>query len=830
MSEGSIRYPTTVSLVDRMKAMRMPAAYHSADASPPANEPPAVNVEQHERNDEQHERQVQGNGEQSSEEGSVSSTSMAKAILLPMSPPARPEKNRLRSQQSEGLIQSPSSATTVADTEKDDLGDARENLGDGIEPAQTEVRPTLLDAEVRHEEPETQKDAAADTLSVMTGESNPFEFATGVSAANTPNEISVPPTEQLASKLPVSVNLPLMERTADAPAITEGAIESTSSNPIQGHKAASSSLGVIRELANRFSTASDIMRKHHVDDVGVQSYFPVVADEETPPSEAEPVDVFGTLSMAAPQVEQHLPERDAGSNSVVSESMNDAGVGTLSNPVVLGSTISSAPVPTTPEEQESKSARHQSKDEWNILDDYVAGFTSPAPHSPEALRSPPKSISVLSDVTSTMNSKPVNETLPGPVKKKVSGILKIRTAISSPRAQQNENSPKAIRTPTDATFQYGSPEGSMSPDTKRFRAFAMHSASPTVTPTKSGSRVQPRSISSSFGSKSAEATKLVQDDTLHGQLTMDLASARNPVPINFLLGQPTGSPQLDSSPQNVSPSTSNGTPQQHWSAASPSTVYGKHSPKAPSSPFFPSTSDKPRSRSFSAVEVPLPMHRSESSNSLQIAYAGILQNGQIPDRQVKEEQEGKMRRSLSRSGTGKLSALRRKLSLRGGDLRPDLSAVHAETPPPLPDTPSMRSLNNRRGSQQVMTGSPTMKRAGTEKRAEIPASPSTVAVANEQRKLAPTTDSPRDLPPVTWTEGSPIGKTAMGNPAGNLPTNGSSAVLPASPSAAVYDQWGFLASHSPVPTSFATIRTPDKEVSKLEQTLVGVFNHDYGRA
>jgi hypothetical protein len=572
------------------------------------------------------------------------------------------------------------------------------------------------------------------------------------------------------------------------------------------------------------------MRKHHVNDVGEQSYFPVVADEPTPPAEEKPVDVFGTLAMAEPHFEHQYPEKDDGLENAEPESPNAAPAATLSNPVVLGNTISSGTEPTTPDEQEIKSRRHESKDEWNILDDYVAGFTSPGPHSPEAPQIPPKSISVLSDVTSTMNSKPVEETVPGLVKKKVSGILKIRTAISSPRAQQDENSPKAVRTPTDATFDYGSPEGSMSPDTKRFRAFAMHSASPTVTPTKSGPRVQPRSISSSFGSKSAEATKMVQDDTLHGQLTMDLTSARNPVPINFLLGQASGSPSLNSSPQNISPSTSNGTPQQYRSAASPSPAYGKHSPKAPSSPFFPSTSDKPRSRSFSAVEVPLPMHRSESSNSLQVAYAGILQNGQIPERQIKEEHEGKLRRSLSRSGTGKLSALRRKLSLKGGDLRPDLAAVHVANPPPLPDTPSMRSLKNGRGTPQAMTGSPSTEQAGTEKRAEGPASPSTVAALDRQPNSTATPGSPCDFPSVSRSKESPIDKAAIVKPLGTLPANVSSDVPPASPSAPVYDQWGFLASHSPVPPLFATMRTPDKEVSKLEQTLVGVWNYEHRQA
>ncbi|KAI5453882.1 hypothetical protein NCC49_004878 [Naganishia albida] len=616
VSEGSIRYPTTVSLIDRMKAMRLPASYQSTDASSPGSEVPAA--------DEAAERSLSANVNRSSQRGSVT---MAKAILLPMSPPARPEKHRLRSQHSGGSEQVSSISETEAVAANVEI-ERGEEVRHRAELAQAEAQDHVTVADVQLEEPECQKEAAAETLSVMTGESNPFEFGTGVSAASTPNEIVGQAPVHRTTANPVPSDYPQIQNTVDPSNGTKHADDDISAGPVQGHKAASSSLSVIRELANRFSTASEIMRKHHVDDGGVQSYFPGIAEGETPPPAEKALEVFCTPPMAASQIESDPIEPKDGPQTAGPTTMEKSNINESSNPVVLDDTIDSAPMPTTPEETKIKSMRHQSQDEWNILDDYVAGFTSPEPQLPEASLSPPKSISVLSDVTSALNSKPIKET-PEPVKKKVSGILKIRTAVNSPRTEQNENSPGAVRTTTDLTFQHGSPETSMSPDTKRFRAFAMHNASPAVTPTKPGSRVQPRSISSAFGSKSAEATKLVQDDTLHGQLTMDLASARNPVPISFLLGQPGGSPQADSSPQLGSPSTLSGTPQQHRSAASPSPVYGKHSPKAPSSPFFPSSSAKPRSRSFSSIEVPLPMHRSESSDSLQVAYAGILQKGQL---------------------------------------------------------------------------------------------------------------------------------------------------------------------------------------------------------
>jgi hypothetical protein len=220
------------------------------------------------------------------------------------------------------------------------------------------------------------------------------------------------------------------------------------------------------------------------------------------------------------------------------------------------------------------------------------------------------------------------------------------------------------------------------------------------------------------------------------------------------------------------------------------------------------------------------MHRSESSDSLQVAYAGILQNGQIPERQVKEQHEPKARRSLSRSGTGKLSALRRKLSLKGGDLRPDMSAMLAENQPPLPDTPSMRSLSQSHEGQQVTPVSLRRERVGTEKESKGPAFPATLAHVNGQPETAQTTDPTHDLPPISHTHGTPVREPATATPTQDSSANdlvGSGP--PQSPSVPLYDQYGYMASLSPVPISFNTTRSPEKEVRKLEQTLVGLSNN-----
>lgn len=818
VSEGSIRYPTTVSLVDRMMAMRIPAPTQDVDmrVSTPANVPPSFSVDHPDH-------PTTADSEESCDQ---SSAKLSPAILLAASPPPRPVKNRLRSQQSEETAQIPSSPGSPEAQEGSVFSNTDGKREDEIEPVRTEIQPHSPTAATRQEESDLQKDGATDTLSVMTRESNPFEFGISASAASTPSVVCTLTTNPPVSELPASPNLQHMAQTSDTHRTTENMGSRSSPDLMPTPKAASGSLGVARELANRFSTASDILRKHHVDDVGVQSYFPVVADEEARMLEEQAADVSSAFPETELQIEHASPEQTRELNDHAAEATADVASGALSNPVILGSAITNMADTTALGDRDRRSTRDESNGGWNILDDYVEGDTSSEARSPVHLHDSRSSNSVLGDVTSTVNNKQMNAAHPDNLKKKPSGILKIRTAINSPQSQQNENSPQAVRTPTHAqTFQYGSSERSMSPDTKRFRGFAMHFASPSGTPTKSGSKATPRVISSSFGQKSAEATKLVQEDTLHGQLAIDLASARNPVPIAFLLGQPTSSPQLDANADHTPQSMQNGTPPQHRSATSPSPIYCKHSPKAPSSPFFPFTSDKPRSRSFSAVEVPLPMHRSDSSTSLQVAYAGLLQNGQVPERQQKAEHEGGMRRSLSRSGTGKLSAIRRKLSLKS-DQRPDLSAVLSDNQqPPLPDTPSMRSRNTGHEDHQIKDAPSSSERTGADRRTLKPDSPTTptTKLTDGKAKLSQwsmRSTSIQDLKPVSHIDQSPIVKVAGKNFAMDIPTNGSFEVVSANTSAPLYDEYGYLASHSPVPQSFATIRASEKEVSKLEQTLV----------
>lgn len=755
ISEGSIHYPT-ISFIDRLKASRIPAtqlantqpAIQVASADPP--------VEKESINND-----VADVAEPSSRGPSI-------PIVVQPSPPPRPQKSRLRSQlageMSGGMLSESSTGMESKDV------DSEKSHGDASIIARAE---TLSENPLILEDESTQ--GSRDTTSNHTRESNPFEFGIGVSAASTPSGVMTPaiedagiqPSWQLNGTSSASEQAGIPGQMLTVPGATAGG-------------------ALARELANRFSSNSEVLRKHYVNEDGDQSYFPIVPLEEastTAKAESPSIGYSESVQLDTPEP---VPE-DVRALSVPDDTA--ACLPNLASPILKDSRTRL--VETHGLELES----HDNNDSWNILNDYVD-------RSPPVAATPQFEDSIaLKSISIPADTLPVVKTVETPVvKEKVSGILKIRTT------PQPDNSPQSILTPTSVrTFQQTSPEGSMSPDTHRFRAFAMNFPSPSQTPVKSTPGKQLSTPLS--GQKSAEATKLVQEDTLHGQLATDLTSARNPVPINFLLGQSTGSPLQAAGYSPVAH-----TPPQAKDRGSPSPANGKHSPKAPSSPFFPTRSDKPRTRSFSIVEVPLPLHRSDSSNSLKTAYAGILQNGHVANQQRPVDEEDKVKRSLSRKSSAKLSAFRRKLSLRSED-RPDMSSIVSSNPqPPLPDRNSRRPST---ATEASVEGQPWKDAHGVESHS-LPPLPSTPKV-NGNIPPVPIPASGVSTPnPIL----SPETKAASPTSAMVTPSKSPTARPTAVP---VYDQYGYVAEQSPVPP-FAAARIPDKEITKLEQTLVSILN------
>ncbi|GHJ84458.1 hypothetical protein NliqN6_0860 [Naganishia liquefaciens] len=754
ISEGSIHYPT-ISFIDRLKASRIPAA-QLASAQSVASVASAKSVAEEKKMDND-----------STDVATPSLELPSAPVVLQPSPPPRPQKSRFRSQPAEGLPDVVCTNTSTEVGSKDAASEEGPHNASTVAGAEAAcANPLIL-------EDELTQGGGGDVRSNHTRESNPFEFGIGVSAASTPSGIMTPAMEDTG--IPSSSHL-------------EAAASPSGHPELSGQTLTVPGGALARELANRFSSNSEVLRKHHINEEGDQSYFPIVPVEQgSPKAKTE-----SPLSSDPEPAQPATPEpASPGSKSSPIPEYSASCLSIPSSPISRN--VSEPPVTETHglglEPQDHG-------DSWNILDDYVD--SSPIVDT----------LSRCEDSTSQTSASvpaeafPMDNRIDTPVvKKKPSGILKIRT---TPQPDTSTYSPRSTLTPTSAqTFQQTSPEGSMSPDTHRFRAFAMTFPSPSQTPTKSTSG---KALSApSSGQKSAEATRLVQEDTLHGQLAMDLTSARNPVPINFLLGHSTGSPL-----QYAEYPAAAHTPPQRVDRGTPSPANGKHSPKAPSSPFFPTRSDKPRTRSFSIVEVPLPLHKSDSSNSLQKAYAGVLQNGHVANQQRPVEEEDKVKRSLSRKGSAKLSALRRKLSLKGED-RPDLSSIlHNDHQPPLPDRSSTRSFTARKASVE---GQPWADGNGIESHS-LPPLPST-PIMN------------RNIPPVPVSALNEEPPKSVPNPAATVaslkPAIEKPSRFPSARPLAVteYDQYGFLADQSPVPP-FAPPRMSEKEVTKLEQTLLSL--------
>lgn len=813
-SDASIRYPTTVSFIDRIKALRIPmtAAQEMQSTIP-------QNVESSEVDDrlDGPERIPQN---RANEEPLQWLETPEKTALMSITPPPRPERSLFRDQQS-GII-TPGESSGVAPggsiSPVDDI-QVIEAFKAHVIPAESVVH---LGNAIDTTTPSLTEGREKPVLT-LTRESSQFEYSTGLSAVSTPSG-NDKPEERTSSLILSSLHHPSEDQSADlsprAATATEGGTNAEGLLQIPEP--------VAREIANRFSTASDVLRKNYVNDVGVQSYFPVVEDllsvkEAAGVSDEQPTEkgVEDNIENSSLEAEAHMIPVPTGEVETISaQSTSDV---TEVDPS-LSEIPQASPRPGIAEEE--------SDDEWDVSNDYARFSTSTPSEPTETLPETRKHLSVLSDSTNMINNtKMLEHDTPMDMPKKAGkGILKVQTSQSPSTPQQNGFSPQSIRTPTNVqALRNASLEASLSPDTARFRAFSFVSAAATGTPTKDAESLDTQcSALSPDGQQSAIATKLVQDDTLHGQLSMELSSARHPVPINFLLGQSVNRPQ--SATRNDSPlySTPHDIPFHRGESVSPSPTLNRPSPSAPASPFFPSSLEKPRAKSFSTVEVPLPMHHNDSTNPLIAVYTGVTMQTPAATKQHQGKEnrtEGSRRSSLSRTSTSKLSAIRRKLSLRG-EQRPDMAAILAkEDVPPLPtsshSTPSTSHSTRESSPGQANIQISERKAAEAQNSLAFGIPTSTATVGLDLPPLSINTS--HSFPPRTS-----IGHDDYRSPSvaeakfemQDLPDHLASTSIPNNEP--IYDRYGFLALESPVPQSFATIQPSEKEISKLEQTLVSV--------
>ncbi|KAJ9105483.1 hypothetical protein QFC21_001854 [Naganishia friedmannii] len=807
-SEASIRYPTTISFIERIKALQIPITAAQGIQSPTLqpDEPPKV--------DDRLDGQGGMRRDDASTERSISADTQEAAATISVTPPPRPGRSPFRDEQPEVITLDEQSGVVLADGAS--VNDRRASQAASARSTSAESAIHLGTAIVTTSA-ELLKDSEKPVL-MLTRESSQFEYSTGLSAVSTPSGIDKSDDQLAASSA-------ILSQSSDI-----------TSDFIPTGKDATGLLQipepVAREIANRFSTASDVLRKNHVNDGGVQSYFPVVDDSAMMKQAAGSSD------------EQHIVNGAEDDIENIATDAGDSGI-----PVPISGVEAAPPQPPSdtteigPSQGETSrgSAKpeiaeaEESDGEWDVSNDYAGFSTSPLSEATDALPETRKHFSVLSDSTNIINNANalLHDAPIDTAKKAGRGILKVQTSQSPTTPQQRGFSPQSIRTPTNVqTLRNASLEASLSPDTARFRAFSFLSASASGTPTKSAE--SERSVLSPDGQQSATATKLVQDDTLHGQLSMALTSARNPVPISFLLGQsPVYSPLSDIRTDSPSYGTPNNNPYQRGATASPSPILNRPSPSAPASPFFPSSSEKPRARSLSTVEVPVPLHHSASSDSLKAAYAGVIiqTSAAIEQHQGKESRVEEPRKSfLSRPSSSKLSAIRRKLSLRG-EQRPDMAAILAqEDAPPLPtsshSTPSTSHTAREPSPGRTYSKTPEGKGRETQSNlvSEFPAGTATIGLGLPPLSIDTTSSFGAKTPISHDDYRSPSIKVA----AVDFQMNDSPGRL-ASPSIPdsepIYDAYGFLASESPVPQSFATTRSSEKEVSKLEQTLLALTEH-----
>ncbi len=435
--------------------------------------------------------------------------------------------------------------------------------------------------------------------------------------------------------------------------------------------------------------------------------------------------------------------------------------------------------------------------------------------------------------------------------------LSIRPLVPSPQ----EVSPRVTTPILTSISSPPKPEARLGPSTP---------ASVTVTPRSYDQSPATPASNHSPHTTSIGATKIAQsrrDVSLHGELAQDLASAKNPVPIQFLVGDAMFIRSRVAVNQYRPAEVSSSSPCEgaariglglglppHSGPAfvkQPSSAHAR--PARPAPQFTQAKMERPRSKSFSSmdkIEVPLPMHRSGSSNSLAQAYQDMGENGpSTASRAVT------LMRKVSRKRSNSSATSHNDRPLKSVPATPKLpTSVHSpmsgmktESPQllqtPNPSSSSPASTTPRippiRTTLSPVVTSPLQGRLplNTQGSSRSPVTPTFRSSPLESaltRTKSAVPESP--LTPRTPPTASPISSKdyhrtvnqdgADFQMAGDhRPTGGPFAAFDSS---AESDEWGFIG-NSAVPVIYGMTAKEKKALPKLEQTLVSQLSLLRGR-
>lgn len=299
--------------------------------------------------------------------------------------------------------------------------------------------------------------------------------------------------------------------------------------------------------------------------------------------------------------------------------------------------------------------------------------------------------------------------------------------------------------------------------------------------------------------------------TLRGEMKVDLSSAKNPVPIRFLLGNDNDSPSIYAHSRSLSKSSS------------------KSGKAHPDSAFFPKKPAPLPATSFTRTEVPLPLHRSVSSDSINKIYGSMSSP-------IKSESQASERDPSSPLGSLRNSIRKRSLSLKRS--HPQLR-VEASSPSP-PSVP--QHALNRVKSEKTHASSPSVSSVvGSIKlksdklpqqgirsasnplpAARAPPQPAPSVSAAEDKPKPPLADTLAEASPIsseTYFKTEKVDHTQFTMDDARRRTKYEP---PVNVRPEDTDQWGFIG-NSPVPAIYAAKKADAKSVAKLEQNLVSFF-------
>lgn len=311
-------------------------------------------------------------------------------------------------------------------------------------------------------------------------------------------------------------------------------------------------------------------------------------------------------------------------------------------------------------------------------------------------------------------------------------------------------------------------------------------------------------------------TKNHRGFTVHGKTDIDLTSAKNPVPIRFIVGDQSGFVGVGLGIDSLS-SEGHGSAESENIAPRP-----KYASPPLAAAFFPKEEMTAPRSNFTNMEVPLPLHQSRSSQSLKDAYASPQAKGRVePGSQEQEDPTSSPSVMLQLRS----SLHKRSMSFKRGNKTPPSLRVDTSvqvTTPPVPALPPVSALR----VSPILPNTPTWGSSSG------PATPSNLPRPSHESSLL-------SRPSFQFA----IGRnkmSSMASPVSASPSPISSKDMFRTErfndthftmsdevdqggridfEAEEIDEWGFIG-NSPIPAIFGAKKKDAQGISKLEQTMV----------